>query len=333
MTAEPPQPAPPRSRRRWLRFSLRTLLLITAAVAVWLGVQVNRATNQRRAVSMVKVRGGTVRYAHQSRTWPVRLRDFYSSSTFDPNAPPPGPDWLRQGLGEEYFQDVIYVSLADRVASEGDADAKLIAALPKLEYLDMGYCNLTDEALRDLGRIRTLRMLKVDRNNDLSDDGLRHLAECKSLESLNLNGIDGIRGPGLEHLSSLSSLKELDLQYVPLDCDWLKGLAVLPLEKLMLSKTPLEDAHLAHVGEITSLVILGIDRTKVTAAGLAHLAQLKSLQQLYVNETVALEGIEHLRQLPSLNYLGIETNDPDHPEKTIIEQLQKTLPGCQIGTL
>jgi hypothetical protein len=333
MTAEPAKSAPPRSPRRWLSFSLRTLLLVTAAVALWLGVQVNRATNQRRAVSMVKERGGTVRYAHQSRMHPIPLTDFYSSSTFDPDAPPPGPDWLRQGLGEEYFQDVIYVSLADRVASEGDADANLIAALPKLEYLDMGFCDLTDEALRELGRIRTLRMLKVDRNNDLSDDGLRHLAQCKSLESLNLNGIDGIRGPGLEHLSSLNSLKELDLQYVPLDCDWLKGLAVLPLEKLMLSKTPLEDAHLAHVGEITSLVVLGIDRTNVTAAGLAHLAQLNSLQQLYLNETVALDGIEHLRQLPSLNHLGVETKSPDNPDEAILKRLRQALPGCTVQAL
>jgi hypothetical protein len=333
MTADLTKPAPPRSRRRWLSYSLRTLLLVTAAVAVWLGVQVNRATNQRRAVSMVKERGGTVRYAHQSRTQPVRLTDFYSSSTFDPDAPPPGPDWLRQRLGEEYFQDVLYVSLADRVASEGDADANLIAALPKLEYLDMGFCDLTDEALRELGRIRTLRILRVDRNNDLSDDGLRHLAQCKSLESLNLNGIDGIRGPGLEHLSSLNSLKELDLQYVPLDCDWLKGLAVLPLEKLMLSKTPLEDAHLAHVGQITSLVILGIDRTKVTAAGFAHLTRLKSLQQLYVNETVALEGIEHLRELPSLNHLGVETKSPDNPDEAILQRLRQALPGCTVQAL
>jgi hypothetical protein len=269
---------------------------------------------------------------HQGYTHPVPLSSLYSSSTFDPNVEPPGPAWLRDFVGVEYFQDVVYISLAERVASEGDADAKLIAALPKLEYLDMGYCNLTDEALQHLGGITTLRVLDVDRN-ELTDDGLRHLSRSAKLESLNLYGIHQIHGPGLRHLAGLKSLKELDLQYVQLDCDWLKELRDVPLEKLMLAKTPLEDKHLEHVGQITSLVVLSIDRTNITGAGLANLTNLKSLQQLYVNETAALEGIEHLRQLPSLNYLGIETKSPDNPNKSVINQLQEALPNCLIGAL
>jgi hypothetical protein len=45
----------------------------------------------------------------------------------------------------------------------------------------------------------------------------------------------------------------------------------------------------------------------------------------------ALEGIEHLRQLPSLNYLGIESKDPDHPNKSIVESFQNALPGCRVS--
>ena len=46
--------------RRWLRFSLRTLLILTALVAVWLGVQVNRAQKQRAAVAAIQEAGGFV---------------------------------------------------------------------------------------------------------------------------------------------------------------------------------------------------------------------------------------------------------------------------------
>jgi hypothetical protein len=308
------------------------LLFVTAAVAVWLAVQVNRATNQRRAVSMVKERGGRVYYRHHGYTHPIPLTNLYSSTSFDVNAQPPGPAWLRGFLGAEYFQDVTYVSLAERVASEGDADAKLLAALPKLEYLDMGDCNLTDEALRHLGGVDTLRVLHVE-GNSLSDDGLRHLARATKLESLDISMVRNIRGPGLRHLAGLKSLKELDLQYVSLDCDWLKELHDLPLEKLMLSKTPLQDSHLGHVGNITTLVILSIDRTNVTAAGLANLTKLTSLQQLYLNEVTALEGLEYLRQMPSLNYLGIEFANPDDPSQSVLKRLRQALPGCQVNTL
>ena len=45
-------------KRGWLRFSLRTLLILTALVAVWLGVQVNKAQKQRAAVAAIKAAGG-----------------------------------------------------------------------------------------------------------------------------------------------------------------------------------------------------------------------------------------------------------------------------------
>ena len=48
--------------RRCMRFSLRTLLLVTAIVACWLGVQVNRAQKQRAAVAAIVAAGGFVMY-------------------------------------------------------------------------------------------------------------------------------------------------------------------------------------------------------------------------------------------------------------------------------
>ena len=51
------QPSKPRS---WLRFSLRTLLLLTALIASWLGVQYNKAQKQRAAVAAIQRAGGSV---------------------------------------------------------------------------------------------------------------------------------------------------------------------------------------------------------------------------------------------------------------------------------
>jgi hypothetical protein len=45
-------------RRRYLTFSLRTLFVLTTAFAIWLGVVVNRAREQREAIKAIEALGG-----------------------------------------------------------------------------------------------------------------------------------------------------------------------------------------------------------------------------------------------------------------------------------
>jgi len=93
MTTDHPNPSKP--RRRWFQFSLRTLLVLLTVLCVWLGVTVNRARKQREAVAAIEALGGYVRYEYQ-----------YGSGQ-----EPPGPKWLRELIGEEYFVSVVYVVL------------------------------------------------------------------------------------------------------------------------------------------------------------------------------------------------------------------------------
>ena len=44
----------PRLRRRWLRFSLRTFLLVLTGLCIWLGVNVNQAQQQKEAVAALE---------------------------------------------------------------------------------------------------------------------------------------------------------------------------------------------------------------------------------------------------------------------------------------
>ena len=55
----------PRPRRRWLQFSLRSILALTAVVAIWLGIKVTAAHNQRNAVKAILASGGQVYYDFQ----------------------------------------------------------------------------------------------------------------------------------------------------------------------------------------------------------------------------------------------------------------------------
>ena len=73
---------PKRPRRYW-QFSLRTFLIMLTVVCVWLGWQVLRVKQQRRAVGWVLEMGGSVSYeegfniADATPTSPEWLRDFY----------------------------------------------------------------------------------------------------------------------------------------------------------------------------------------------------------------------------------------------------------------
>ena len=50
----------PKSHRRWLRFSLRTLLVVFTLICIWLGVETSRVLRQKRAAATVQSLGGTV---------------------------------------------------------------------------------------------------------------------------------------------------------------------------------------------------------------------------------------------------------------------------------
>src|SRR6185437_6075263 len=98
--------------RRYLTFSLRTLFVVTTALAVWLGVIVNRAREQREAVKAIETLTGRVQYDWQPKAVEVILtaKGFEGVKGWRQvnasNTAPDAPEWLRRLLGDEYFQDV-----------------------------------------------------------------------------------------------------------------------------------------------------------------------------------------------------------------------------------
>src|SRR5690349_9024205 len=74
-------------KRRWLRYSLRTLLLLVTLFCVWLGIQVDRAHKQQHAVRELRRLGGRVLYDCRP----------------DTDREPSGPAWLRKLIGQDYF--------------------------------------------------------------------------------------------------------------------------------------------------------------------------------------------------------------------------------------
>jgi hypothetical protein len=74
MEAEPPKADPPKRKRRWLQFSLRTLMMFTLICAVaagWLGKRMEQKRSERDAAEAITKIGGQVVYDYPSQSAPA----------------------------------------------------------------------------------------------------------------------------------------------------------------------------------------------------------------------------------------------------------------------
>src|SRR5437879_1931976 len=89
MSVAEPQPAAPPPTRRWLRFSLRTLLVFVTLAAVgcsWLAVKLRQSEREAAAAAAIVKSGGAVEWNDDEH--------------------PYGPAWLRRLLGEHCLAHV-----------------------------------------------------------------------------------------------------------------------------------------------------------------------------------------------------------------------------------
>ena len=126
-----------RSRRRWLQFSLRGFLVVLTAFAVWLGVIVKRARVQREAVKAIEAKGGFVQYDWQVDLKRMsRIEGFEHYKVFRKYGSPGGPAWLRQRIGNDYFQNVVTVEFYwDPLKDRSFNESTLPALVPHLQNL------------------------------------------------------------------------------------------------------------------------------------------------------------------------------------------------------
>ncbi len=75
----------PRPRLRWFQYSLRTLLLIMTAFAVWIGFKTDSARRQKRAVEAVRGMGGEFSYDYQAQPWASGTGTQYDYTTEPPS--------------------------------------------------------------------------------------------------------------------------------------------------------------------------------------------------------------------------------------------------------
>jgi hypothetical protein len=205
---EPIKSDPPKRKRRWFQFSLRTLLISVLIVAIpcaWLGHKFDEKRKERRAVETIRKLGGAVYYDYQM------ANDFEPPENQHFNAEPYGPGWLRKILGDNFFSDPTVAMLAGEDCSDGDlacfealstlksvrlgptpriTDSGFahLEGLTQLESLDLSTRGITDAALVHVKPMSQLRILLLPMSPSVGDDGLVHLRGLKQLKNLNVRG-------------------------------------------------------------------------------------------------------------------------------------------------
>lgn len=273
----------PNPRRRWLRFSLRALLLLVLAIAGVLGWLLHMVREQGIAMAALQRSGSTCMFRFAER------EELTAAE----------PRW-RIWLGEEPARDVVWLAIdgpevkplaliASRTDSEvmfespsasptaavTDASLKHIQALPRLQVLCLAGMPVTDVGVAQLGGLAQLKMLVLE-GTQVTDAGLKPLGGLARLEWLNLNKTR-VTGAGMSRLSGLTRLKNLDLGRTQVSDAGLTDLEPLAeLETLSLRNTRVTDAGLMHLGNLAKLRTLDLCGTQVTDAGLLHLGGLKT---------------------------------------------------------
>ncbi len=188
---------PEKRKRRWLQFSLRSLLVLTTVFAVWFGNCVHNARQQKKAVTHFVGLGGSITYEYQ----------VDKTGTSIPNATPHAWMGLRDLIGGEYFDSVRSLSLWRSEIT--DEDLRLLRGLRGLKRLHLGRTQVTDSGMAHIGEMESLRALRLT-DTEITDAGLEHLCGLRHLEELVLDGTT-VTDEGMENLADLRSLESVNL--------------------------------------------------------------------------------------------------------------------------
>ncbi len=259
MEVEPLKAEPPKRKRRWYQFNLRSLMigvLIAAVACSFLGRKVQKKHRESAAFDWIRQSGGQVVYDYQ-----------WTFGNYARSNEPSSPWWARKILGENLFNDIDSVAVVNPVAGQS-------AALRKVTQEDLEHLNCLSET----------KVLLLNRTS-VGDDDLRCLDQLTRLEELNLS-TTLVTGVGLARNASFHSLETLSFKGSKLSDAGLACVQALPkLKRLDISRTQIHDAGLSHLVGLAELHYLSLARDDITDAAVKHLTRLPGLYLLDLKST------------------------------------------------
>ena len=186
-------------RRRFLRFSVRGMIVVVLLIGGWLGWFVWSARTQRQAVAAIeKTDGNTVLYDWQ-----------WKNGTNLVGGEPWAPKWLLQSLGIDYFNNVAAVC----VVSPSEKQLIHVGELRRLQHLTLCEPDMSETSLAHLRGLTKLSQFHLLANH-VTDADLAHLEQLTNLPNLSEIALacPQISGSGLAHLKRFRKLSILDLE-------------------------------------------------------------------------------------------------------------------------
>lgn len=209
-----------------------------------------------------------------------------------------------------------------------------LGQLTDLQQLDLRDCPLDNEQLdtivKDLTKLKALRLIGTSGRTTVDDSGLAGLANCPELKVLAIDGL-WVGRQGLEYLkgnlklielyasgttiddadagllAGFPNLRKLRLSRTSVGTPGIAALSKLPLEDLDISEASgITDETLETVGQMKSLKRLNLWRDTVSDVGVEHLAGLTDLEWLNLDNTQLTDaGLPHLAGLTKLKFLHL----------------------------
>ncbi len=152
-------------------------VLVFSIGLAWFGHEIKQAREQREAAEALRKLGAWVFYDYQD----------LEGNSYPPPGQPPGPQWLRNMIGDDLFIEVVQIrsgppgpgpsGFTPRLRMR-DSDLVCLKACPNLEALDLERSQVTDAGmvhLRPLSKLKTLNLSETE----VTDAGLLNLHELK----------------------------------------------------------------------------------------------------------------------------------------------------------
>ena len=219
------------------RFGLRMLLIATIGLGSAIGYYVQRTQSQFRATQWILSNEGNIYYDYEIDQSKLNQEDVRGNGWSPPpwqkwEAPAPGPEFLRERLGIDYFATVVGVDVSDSnfpiqnlaqlkafsdlqlltigVPDSDNLDFSAVSELPEIRRLEVHY-----SALRDLSFIESAHKLRVISLWDTGIRDIQSLSNLKNLERIEINSLIENTAP----LAGLTKLKSITINTMDFDID------------------------------------------------------------------------------------------------------------------